>query len=96
MRVEHRADGSVVIAINKNFDELAGDFSMFQEKLRLRLESGEPKCKNCTHAGESWRGARGWCCHPDHVTKPFVDAPEATLGMAVTDLTVCSKWEQKD
>lgn len=65
---------------------------MFQEKLRLRLENGEPKCANCDF----------WAAAGDHI-RPcgYGIAGDALKAVGVvvrltTDLTVCSKWEMKD
>ena len=60
---------------------------MYQEKLRLRLESGEPKCANCI----KW--AQIWPVNTE-TGKPVGDC--LMLELKTTDLTVCSKWEQKD
>ncbi len=64
---------------------------MFQEKLRLRLESGEPKCANC----KNWQRY-----FPEAEPKDMMGLCTLTLDtpreLFTTDLTVCSKWEQKD
>ncbi len=66
---------------------------MYEAKLQLRLESGEPKCANCAH----WTGALlglhiAVCMRP--VGGSMVLPSE--LPVHTTDLTVCSKWKQKD
>lgn len=70
---------------------------MFQEKLRLRLESGEPKCANCVHwekHPEKTAATIGRCVHPDHGN--FVRYGMSEGWILTTDLAVCSKWTQKD
>lgn len=61
---------------------------MFQAKLQMRLESGEPKCKNCKH----WLGIHA-------ATFGACQRVAAEIGVAsatTLDLSVCSKWEMKD
>lgn len=69
---------------------------MFQTKLQMRLESGEPKCANCRHwdmNGQPVGVAWGPCA---------LTGMQVTDGITVadhrrftTDLQVCSKWEMK-
>jgi hypothetical protein len=68
---------------------------MLETRLQLRLENGEPKCANCSN----WRPLREMATvGPCSLTanQQFV-RDDVTQAVAVTtDLTVCSKWAQKD
>ena len=75
---------------------------MFQTKLQMRLESGEPKCANCRYFMEAVGAPRdaaiGYCTRIT-LAIPSVAwrLPEGAQNSAtVTDLSVCSKWEMKD
>jgi hypothetical protein len=75
---------------------------MFETKLAMRLQSGEPKCANC-----KWWEAFGESIRPCHRYSPAMSAnhtqsfsgtpPIQTVAIApmTTDLSVCSKWEMK-
>ena len=72
---------------------------MYQEKLRLRLESGEPKCANCAKwdrqlTEDHPMGVYGICT----LITPTENDGGAQLEdfFYTTDMTVCSKWQQKD
>ena len=71
---------------------------MFETKLQMRLDSGEPKCANCAAwerratVNESDPPAYGLCLVSvlDRVSPVIPHEPLYT-----TDLQVCSKWQQK-
>ena len=69
---------------------------MFQTKLQMRLESGEPKCANCA----KWKQFNdlrmfGACERlSKSVQEQYRDIADAYATMP--DLAVCSSWEMKD
>ena len=78
---------------------------MFQTKLQMRLESGEPKCANCAKWEPDPSEHFGVCKRMQETMAIHLpaDAPARALTMAAiraasvtTDLTVCSMWEMKD
>lgn len=74
--------------------------SVGQTKLRLRLESSEPKCANCAKWGRILVGdmevTTGICNGPARSEwKSAGLNASVSCGLVTTDLSVCSKWEPK-
>ena len=73
---------------------------MFAAKLQRRLDNDEPKCANCGHWAQD-------CNHPSigvcGLLRQALHEQGVEIGTDVransfairTDLTVCSRWEQK-
>ena len=74
---------------------------MFETKLQLRRESGEPKCANCSWWGailvtDAEGGPRAATVAPcTLVTQDSYPLLHQNRNFFTTDLTVCSRWQQK-
>ena len=79
---------------------------MFEAKLRVRLESGEPKCANCKW-WDKFVGAptMGACTYPGEgarlpseraCTEGGLRLMSVAIYPHTTDLTLCSAWKGKD
>ena len=77
---------------------------MLETRLQMRLENGEPKCANCKHweaDDKNTDSVFGSCGLFVSMIKATADErdflPSITQLVAMTtDLTVCSRWKQKD
>jgi hypothetical protein len=66
---------------------------VFETKLAMRLQSGEPKCVNCKFWLPIGKTATvGACDYTDNLR--FLRDAER-VEVHTTDLSVCSKWEMK-